>query len=490
MRTGIKFGDFLPDGPDFENPGLTKCQNVYPTAGGAYGPYRGPIPTALSVTGTIIGAKRFNKTNGSRFIVCATTSDLYVIDTTTSFASGLGLSLAGTDRFVFDQFEESIYATTKAGSTYVLTNVDTDTTFSLSTGSPPSGNAMARVGDFMFMGDLTDLDASDQPYRVRWSQFNNPDVSWVTDVATQAGFVGMPKQYGPVTGITGGDVGLILQKFGVSRIMYVGGNTAFNKEIIDKERGCTAPSSIVQVGPMTYYAAHDGFCRTDGSEVQIISTEKVWSWFSKNSDAINLDKIAGAVNWVAKCVVWVFYGTSATGFTKQLIYNWEQDRWSSAEISIDYIVEGTQDGVTLEGVSAIYPDIDLMSLSLDSPVFKAQGRMLSAFIGGVLYDFLGNPLEAIFETGDFQPKTGARTFVSGVVPLVENIDGNTKVAVATRNLPGEAVSYSSDTQIGSLGFAPFNADGRYVRARITIPVDANWVKASGVQIDFTPSGVG
>jgi len=463
--------------------------NAYPSTRG-YSPFQAAVSTGLSVSGTILGAKRFNKTDGTRFVVCATTSDFYVIDSTSTTASGLSLSLTSTDLFVFEQFGASIYATTKDGASYILADVDTDTAFALVTNTMPKGNALARIKDFMFMGDLTDIDASDQPYRVRWSPFNNPDGTWETDVATESDFVDMPTRFGSISGLTGGDIGVIFQKYGVSRIIYTGGTNPFSKEIIDKERGCAAAQSIVQAGPVSYYLAHDGFCRTDGNSVNVISTSKVWDWFSENTDPTNLVKVAGAVNWAQKSIVWAFFGVGQTNFTKQIIYNWERDRWSTAEVAMDYIVEGTQDGVTLEGLASIYPDLDAMTISFDSAIFKARGRMLSCFISGTLYDFIGNPLEAIFETGDIQPQTGQRTFVSSVAPIVENVSGNTKIAIATRDEPGTTTSYGSDVETGTMGFAAFNADGRFFRIRETIPANADWNKASGLQVEYVESGVG
>jgi hypothetical protein len=488
-KAEIPLGDFMPDAPDFENPGLTKCVNVYPSTSG-YSPFLGAVTTALSVSGVILGAKRFNKTDGTRFVVCGTASDLYIIDSTTSTASSLSLSIATTEVFVFEQFGPSIYATTKTGATYVLADIDSDTAFVLASGAPPKANTMARIGDFLFMGDLTDIDASDQSYRVRWSQFNNPDGPWATDVATQASFVDMPTRFGAVTGLSGGDVGVIFQKYGVSRIVYTGDSVAFSKEIIDQERGCASPTSIVQVGPVSYYVAHDGFCRTDGNTVEIISTNKVWGWLVDNIDATNFNKVSGAVNWSKKSVVWAFYGIDQTSFTRQIIYNWERDRWSTSEVEVDYLLEGTQDGFTLEGLATVYPDLDAMTLSLDSAAFKARGRILSCFIGGTLYDFVGNTLEAVFETGDIQPQTGQRTFIAGIVPIVENSSGNTNVAIATRNEPGTTITYGPDVETGPMGFSAFNSDGRLVRVRQTMPAGSAWDKASAIQVEYIESGVG
>ena len=89
------------------------------------------------------------------------------------------------------------------------------------------------------------LVSSDQFFRVRWSAFNNPQATWGTDIATQMGYVDMPSRFGVVTGLSGGEIGLILQKYAVHAFDYVGGRSAFNARIIDEERGCVSPASIV-----------------------------------------------------------------------------------------------------------------------------------------------------------------------------------------------------------------------------------------------------
>lgn len=483
----VEFGPLQPDTPDFTNPGLVEADNVYPIPGG-YGPFESPAPTDLTVTGTVIGAKRFDKSDGSRLICVATTSDLYVLDDTSSTASALSLSLASTDRFSFEQFGPAVFATTKSGDTYYLTDIDSDTTFSASPGAPPNANAMARVSDFLMMGDVEDIDSTDQPYRVRWSQFNNPQGDWTSDIATQADYVDMPTRLGPVTGIAGGEFGLIFQTYGVSRIQYTGTKTVFSKEVIDEKRGCASPHSIVQIGPLAYYLAFDGFCRTDGSSVEVISTGEIWDWFQATSDNNSLGKVVGVTHWQKKCIVWAFQTSENSVYSRQVIYNWEQDRWSTASQEVDYLVEGTSDGLTLEQLAAEYPNLDTVPFSLDSNQFKAIGRVFSGIVSGTLNDFLGTNLEATFITGDRQLVPGKRTFVDQITPHVENSSSNTQVSIGTRETLGGTITYSATETEGPLGFVPVAADGRYVRIKMTIPAGALWDKATGFQVSGWESG--
>lgn len=489
MKTPVPYGQWLPSQTDFQNPGLTECLNVYPTSGG-YGPFQGLGTVEATVGATVIGAKRLERSDGTRVIVAGTTSDLYVIVAGTATASSLSLSLGADDWWQFERFGPYVYATSKDAGTFYLTDVDSDTSFSAAPGTPPSGNAMARVGDFLFMGDLTDIDSSNTPYRMRWSAFNNPTADWVTDIAAQSSFLDLPTQFGQVMGITGGAIGLVFQKYGINRLQYTGGGSVWRRDVIDEERGCVSTRSLARVGPVTYFLGHDGFCRTNGAQVDVISSDRIWSWFLDNADQGQNYTVQGAVNWPRRCVVWSFVKEGGTDYGGLLIYSWEQDRWSHVDLAVETLVETTIDGVTLESLDATYPDLDNMPLSLDDPSFQSRGREFAAFSGGALHPLNGMALRAEFQTGDFQLETGNRVYVSEIVPLVENASKNSLVAIGARGNLGDTVTFGAEVEEGPHGFCAVAADGRYVRVRHRIPAASEWRKASGIQAEWLRSGRG
>lgn len=483
----IEYGQWLPDQADLQNPGLVDCKNVIPGPDG-YKPFLGKASTGQSVTGTVLGAKRFDRSDTSRVIVVGTTSDLFVIAGGNVTASGLGLTVTADDIWSFEQFGAAVYATSKAGGSFYLTDIDTDTSFSAAPGTPPKGDALARIGDFLWYGNLVDIDSSDTFYRVRWSAFNNPQTTWGTDIALQSGYYDMPTRYGVVTGLSGGDPGLVFQKYAVHSVRPVGGAQAFHMEVINEERGCVSPASIVRVGNVSYWIAHDGFCRSDGANVELLSPARIWDWFRANSNMAYISRVQGAVDWANRCVVWAFYGDGQTSYSELMVYQWEHDRWSHVDLAVEWLVETTLDGSTLEEVSATYPDLDAMPLSLDSPVFHAQGRAFSAFDESGLQDLNGDALAASFETGDFQAIPRKRSFVTEVTPLVENTDANSAISIATREKPGGAVTYLDPVSENDFGICPVLADGRYFRVKHTIPAGASWNKATGLQFEAQPSG--
>lgn len=491
MKTEIPFDQFLPDGPNYKTPGLIVCDNVY-AVGAGYNPIQSLVGTGRTVTGEIRGSARFDLPDGTPILLVGTTTDLFVIRNKTVFASNLGLSLALGDYWTFGQFGFSIYATCKQYGLYRLDSILADNTFSASPGSPPKASSLDVVGDFLFLGNLTDIDGSYQPYRVRWSAFNNPNAVWETDVGRQSGYVDMESYYGEVTGIFGGRFDLIFQRHAVSRIWYTGGATVFAKDIIEDERGCPAPQSFARVGGAVYFLSHDGFCRTDGSGVEVISSERVWNWFKENSNLDFISRIVAAVDWTNKSIFWSFYGPTVEKFTRQIIYNWALDRWTTATFDADWVVSNTVTNTTIDDIDANVENDEILDVegpSFDSPIYDARGRTLAAFVNGEFCEFRGANLKASFETGDFQPKVGSRSFVRSVYPIVEIDDGDALASIAGRDRLGDLKAYGDMTAQGYLGFCPVISDARFHSVKIEIPSGLFWEKASGFQIDWEASGI-
>ncbi|MGB1214836.1 MAG: hypothetical protein ACPG4X_15830 [Pikeienuella sp.] len=434
----------------------------------------------------MLGAIGYERADGTSCVAVATTADLYTIIGGTVTASSLSFSLSDLEHFNFEQFGSAVYANCKGQGCYRIADMETGTTFVSAT--PPRANAMARVGDFLVIGDMEDIDASDQPYKIRFSPFNNPEGSWTPDIATQTDGVDLDSGQGKVVSIAGGDYGLVFQLYGISRITYSGGGATFVKENFEKNRGCAAPLSVVRVGNLTYFLSHDGFSVTDGASVSTVSRGRIWDWFKKSVNSASYHRISGAIDWPRRCVVWTFPSAGAEVLDKQLYYNWETQDWSYTENKVDHFVSAKRADLTLEEVAAIYPDLDAMTLSLDSPAFKAEGRALSCFSGGKLATVDGPSLEACFDTGDFQPVIGRRTYVDEITPLISEDTLGITGSIGTRERATTVPTFSPNTAQGPLGYIPVSVDGRYLRVRLVIPAGLTWSDAYGFQAHYQPSG--
>lgn len=518
MIAEVPLGEWLPDLADYKNPGVVTCNNCYPTAAG-YGPFLGPVLSGVTVSSTVAysldgegsmttdedlialseedmvsagevrGAQRFERSDGTVVIVVGTTQDLFVIVGGVATETGLGLSLPDDVYWSFEQFNKQVWAFAAGVTPQYIVDIDAGTAFVPHPGIAPMAANGGRVADFMVTSNLTDIDASVQPYRIRWSPFNNPAGDYVTDIATQSSFVDMPQDLGPVVGVYGGSSNVVLQKYGVSRLTYTGGSSVFRRDTIERQRGCVSKPSVVGVGDLVYFLSNDGFCRTDGATVQVISSGKVFSWFLENASTSFLQRVQGAVNWPDRCIVWTFIPTDGAAYGRQIIYSWEQNRWSTASATVSWLFETNRAGLSLEEYAALYPNLDTAPTPLDSGEFKAGDRALAVIVGNDLGIMAGPALSPEWETGDFQPQAGSRVCSQAVYPLIENQDENTTIAIGSRaTFKGEAVDFTPQVAVGSGGFAPLIRDGRFLRARIRIPAGSVWDKASGVQVEFKVTG--
>lgn len=490
MITDIPFGQWLPDQPDYKNPGLTECCNVFPV-GSAYEPIPGMVGTGVSVPGGAIGASRVVRPDGSMVMLVGTRSDLFAVSSGTVTASGLAFSITDENAFwTFIPFGRMVWAFCVGQVPHYIPDVTLGVTFLPHPGTAPKASVAGRVGDFVLAGNMEDIDTTVDACRVRWSRFNDPAGDWVDDIATQGGALSLPAQNGPVVAISSGESAVVLQKYGISRMDYTGGVSVFARKEISTGRGCVAPASVVQVAGVTYFLSDDGFYKTDGASIAPISSQRVFSWFLDHVDPVLIARTQGAVDWRSRCIVWSYTPADGDGsYSRQIVYSFEADRWSCAEFEVDWLFDTNIQGMTLEQVSAIYPDLDTMPISLDSGIFKSRGRNFSAIVGGDICDLSGPALEARFSTGEFQPDPGYRSCVNGVAVMAENEDGNCRVALGGRDsLKGEAVRWTSLAKEGPDGFAHPLLDSRYIRARVVIPAGADWRKASGIQGEYFRTG--
>ncbi len=487
MIKDFTFGQWLPDQPSLNNPGLVFVQNALPMAN-CYEPMRAPVQTDGAVPDDASGATRVVLPDGSQLIAIGTSTDLYTIQTGSVQASGL--ALVGAGPWSFASFGRQLWAFSQGKTPHYIPDVVTGTVFVPHPGIAPKAATAARVDDFVIAGNMLDIDGSSDPYRIRWSRFNDPAGDWTDDITYQSGAVAMPFQYGPVIAIAGGDIGIIMQRYGVSRIDYTGGATIFAKVDIAEGRGCASQASVVQVAGITYFLSDDGFFKTDGAGITSISTQRVFDFFQDAVMPSKYGQVQGAVDWASRCIIWSFASASGSGqHDSQMIYSWEADRWSYARIAVDWIFDTIKTGMSLEQVSAAYPNLDTVPASLDSWAWKDRGRSLSALIGGKMHSLTGDALEATFETGEMQPVSGRRTNVSGVAVLIENQDCNSSVQLGAREtFKGGNVRWTALRKEGPDGFARPNIDGRFVRARIVVPAGAVWQRAAGITVDYVPSG--
>jgi len=98
-------------------------------------------------------------------------------------------------------------------------------------GSPPVAQFIATLRDFVLMGNIATL-----PQRVQWSGIDNAEL-WGSIPANQADFQDLPDG-GDVTGLVGGEYGLVFQENAIRRMTYEGPPIIFRIDKIATDIGC------------------------------------------------------------------------------------------------------------------------------------------------------------------------------------------------------------------------------------------------------------
>lgn len=151
-----------------------------------------------------------------------------------------------------------------------------------------------------------------------------------------------------------------------------------------------------------------------------------------------------------------FEGTNAC-------YNYKTDQWS---------VIPAYDGFGVYSINRKGASFGLVRFSSGSVDLQDQ---ITGFVDQT----------AVFTTGAPDINQGGRTYVDGVRPIVNG--GTYAVRVGTQDNIDDSVSFSTSMSVNTRSnMANFRAEGRYVRAELTIT--GGFTTANGLDIDFTPAG--
>lgn len=356
-------GEFLPAFPKQNNPGCVVANNCIPAESG-YAPLYGPVLSATTVTrsgggtqstflGPVRGAALAFRSDGSPVIVGGSQDNLFVRVGSAATETAAASSVVSGEFWDFAQFNDFVFATSIANNPQYLTDIDSDTSWSDLTGSPPKARYCERFADFLMLGYIDGF-----PNRIQWSGFNNPGGSWTADRLTQAGYADLDPRAGAVAALVGGRYPMVFQERGISLVQYVGPPTVWRVSLVSEDRGCIAPRSVATIGSQTFFLSQDGFYMTNGSEFVPIGSQRVNQWFFDNADNAYLSWTQAAVDWQTRCVIWAFRSAGSSLPDKMLIYSWEQNRFSTATVGVDWIVGSRISATSLEDLDALFATLD------------------------------------------------------------------------------------------------------------------------------------
>jgi hypothetical protein len=483
----IQFGEWLPDQPDYSNPGVTEATNVIPAASG-YRSMPSFVEYSNAASSTILNIFAAKQNDGSVRLFAGDSGKLYLFNAVTSNLDDISKAgtpaydLASAERWKFVQFGNDVIASGGIGEELQKFTLGTDSAFSDLSGTPPKGDFLAVVRDFVWVANV-DTGSGRVPYKAYWSGFNDP-TSWTAGV-DQSDFQDIPDA-GAITGMVGGEYCTILMERAIVRATYTGPPLIWQFDKVETARGCQVPGSVCNVGHTVFYLSDDGFYVFDGSKSQPIGAEKINSFFLNDFNAAFKDKMTSTVDPQEQIAVWSYVSNSAIDETpdRLLIYNYALNRWSLANVKSDLVAPFFTAGYTLENLDNINSSLDALPASLDSPLYKGGQYLFGGALGAKISAFTGDPMAATIVTGETGLAMGNHNIVTRIYPYHEG--GSVEVSVGLRGTHTDLVSYTAAGTTNAAGFVPFRAQDRYHRAKMYI--SGNWTFAQGMDIDARKVG--
>ncbi len=490
----IPLGEWLPDLPALENPGALIAKNCIPDLT-SYRPLRAPDAFTAALDAKARGGVWARDQEGSVSFFAGTKQNLYRLKGT-AWTSLTPATPYSAGKWSFEQFGNRVIACDIAKKPQFFDLDSTGATkFADLPGDPPPAKHVGIVRDFLVLGNLT-TSAGSRPGNVQWSGINNSE-AWGSSLSTQSGSQELRGQGGEVQRIIGGEVGIVFQERSVTRMTYVGPPVLFRFDEIERGRGAVASGSVVWTGAVAFYYANDGFYALNlygGEDSVPIGANRVNRWFRENASASDIKDMEGALDYENSLVMWAFKTSSGTNFDRLIIYNWQANRWSFAEVNIESLVEFSTVRISLEGLDTVLQtaadlaanpvrkaNIDAANaISVDSDAFKGGQIFLMAFDTahrGALFN--GAPLSAEIDTKElsFEDKLA---YVDGARPLVESAQGAVTLIPVTRDRLIDNPVASLPLEVNHIGICDVRTHARYTRYRLCTTGD--FAFAHGVEV--------
>ncbi|MGA0335292.1 MAG: hypothetical protein ACO3LD_03480 [Luminiphilus sp.] len=507
----IDFGPWLPDLPSLNHPGVAQLTNGFPAIRGFTAvPSASTVTQAKQSTGspaadsnmpTIIGMHSTLTISGNTITpqtFVGTDTRLLKLDSGTKKFSQFTTSdptYTAIPRWRFVEFATTggtryVYA---AGGTSVdLQRFEVDGNSAPETvpnGNVPNPTHLAVVGRFLVCGNTANSEAE-----VRWSSIDDGN-NWT--IGTNQADAQIIADASEVTGLVGGETGLVLTREGLYRLNYVGAPLVFTFDKVSN-RGCEFAGSVAsRSADEVYFLSEDGFHRYAGGAVQNIGAQRVNDFFFSDFDRARASDITCVIDPARSLVIWSYGSTNASGENDSLIaYDYVLDRWGFARLQHQTVGTLRQLGTTLESLNTDAAGnaqtLDDLILSLDSPTYAGGTSSLAVAqttdAGSVIATLTGAPLDLTLQTGEFEPAETQYAMIRGIYPHID-ANGNTTTvscAVGSRTRQTDQLSFAAAASVNSSNVIPARKSGRYFAARFTASGD--WDNAHGFSVDLTPQG--
>lgn len=529
----IEFTEWTPDQPSVVT-NLSKAEGVFATAIG-YSPFPSAVDYSQAASENLNNtfAARFSATNS---IFAGGTTKLFKLDGADYSMDNVSKSgnYSGVTRWNFIQFGNTILAANNINKLQYYT-IGSSTTFNDAAAAAPVSKYVTVVRDFVVCANLN---SGDNSSTVQWSDIND-FTDWTAGGASQSDSQIIPDG-GNITGLSGGEFGLVFLQRAIVRMSYIGSPYFFQFDTITRNLGCVEGNSIAQHGSVTYFLAEDGFYACDGRSVESIGNEKVDRYFVRNADPTALNTMSATIDPFRKLVIWNYKDVFAK--RQLMIYNWLTKKWTSCSTDTDYVASIVSTGFTLEGLDIAYEvnagsfvngkeytissvgttdftligaysntegvrftatgagsgtgkavdlaaaaaagyTLDTMTTTLDSALYTGGKFLLAGTRGTKIVTFTGANSPALIDTGYIGSQYNSTVTLAR--PIVDN--GSADVAILSVNLLSEVKDFGTYTSADSENRVPLRSNGKYHKLSVK-PTGARWSNTLSVEIDIMPQG--
>jgi len=468
----------------------------------------------------------------------ATTFTYAKVNANVTSAAATGTVIApnytGIFRWQFIQFGNFAIATNGSEKVQYY-DVTSSSYFGDLAAAAPIAKFVTVVRDFVVCANIG---AGTNPARVNWSDINDP-TDWTAGAASQSDFQELPDG-GDITGIVGGEFGLVFLEKAIVRMSYIGSPLFFQFDTISRNVGCIEGGSVAQYSGVTYFLADDGFYSCNGQQVTPIGAEKIDRFFFNNANIGDIDSISSSIDPERNLVIWNY--TNVSGDRELLIYNFQTQKWCSADTDVDFLGTLATTGTSLEGIDTAYnitagsfvatkqytirsvgttdftligavantvgvlftatgvgsgtgvaidmaasaaalKTIDTLVTTMDDRLYKGGKFIFGGVRDAKIITFTGTNATASITTNDLE--YGYNSVLTLIRPSVDN--GSADVSVASRRMLDDTITFGSSVSASQEGRCPVRSASRYHRVNF-VPTGANWFSAIGMDIDYSEQG--
>lgn len=221
---------------------------------------------------------------------------------------------------------------------------------------------IAIINNFVVLGDVnpdssgaggtgtlgTDLGT---PFTIWWSGINLSDSFKAGDLPSQSDYQLLLDTPGQITGLVGGEYGIIFKRESIYRMSYIGPDIFFRFDLLSTREGTSFPRSIVKVGDDIYFWGSNGIKRVRSGQVVESVGEGQYSRYLFDGqysahaacqydwpDTTKVDaQVIGAYDPITNCIFWLYQSVNtslpALEFTHRiLVYNVTENRASTFDL--------------------------------------------------------------------------------------------------------------------------------------------------------------